>query len=373
MKEILICSIPADYHVAAVRWGVERLGGVARVWVPGDVPDFLSVSISMVDDRSGVRMSSNAERFSCEDVGVVWNRRFAKPIPPDHASPHDRAAIAGECQEHVRNAMMVLSEHAVAVNHPSGQYDSNLKALQIGRARKAGLAVQPTLFSNDFDEIRSFHDGHAPVVAKPYRPFLWMTEDGPLSRLTFEMPTPTEELRRSIEDCPLIVQKKVDRAFEVRLVVIGEQLVAAKMVDTSVDGILDSRRAIRIGAMDFSRIEPPQRISEGCLAYLRSLDLRMGVFDFIVDRRGEWFFLECNEQGQFLFIEDRLPETMLLDRFCRWLMTLAGAEEKDLECRPSLSVAGFDGSPRAAELKREHLSHKKRLRAASVEYETEPA
>lgn len=371
MKEILICSIPADFHVSAVRWGIERLGGVARVWIPGDVPDFLSVTISLVDGRTCVRLKSGVASFACDDVGVVWNRRLAKPIPPEDASPHDRSAIVGECHQHVSNAIMMLSEDAVAVNHPTGQHDSHLKALQIRRAANAGLSVLPSLFSNDFDEISSFHDRHAPVVAKPYRPFLWMTKDGALSQLTFEMPKPTQELRRSIEDCPLIVQKKVDRAFEVRLVVMDDQIVAAKMVDMSADGILDSRRAIRSGTMEFSWIEPPSGIAEGCLAYLRSLNLRMGVFDFIIDQSGEWFFLECNEQGQFLFIEDRLPETMLLDRFCRWLMKLAGADEKDLQNRPSLTIADFDDSPRAAELKFEHLSHKKRATAPSVEYETE--
>lgn len=41
------------------------------------------------------------------------------------------------------------------------------------------------------------------------------------------------------------------------------------------------------------------------LACQRKLGLKMGVYDFKIDDRGELFWLEINPQGQFLFLEGK--------------------------------------------------------------------
>ena len=37
--------------------------------------------------------------------------------------------------------------------------------------------------------------------------------------------------------------------------------------------------------------------------YLRHMGLNFGAFDFIVDNNGQWWFLECNPNGQWLWME----------------------------------------------------------------------
>jgi glutathione synthase/RimK-type ligase-like ATP-grasp enzyme len=41
-----------------------------------------------------------------------------------------------------------------------------------------------------------------------------------------------------------------------------------------------------------------------CKAFLYQLDLNFGCFDFIVDENENVFFLECNSNGQWLWIEE---------------------------------------------------------------------
>ena len=45
-----------------------------------------------------------------------------------------------------------------------------------------------------------------------------------------------------------------------------------------------------------------------------------GCFDFIVTPDGEYFFLEINEQGQFLWVEDANPSIKMLDTFTEFLI-----------------------------------------------------
>jgi hypothetical protein len=59
-------------------------------------------------------------------------------------------------------------------------------------------------------------------------------------------------------------------------------------------------------------------VAEQCYALMRKLDIVFGCFDFIVRPDGQYVFLEVNQAGQFLFVENYagLP---LLDAFTEFL------------------------------------------------------
>ena len=54
------------------------------------------------------------------------------------------------------------------------------------------------------------------------------------------------------------------------------------------------------------------------------MGLVMGCIDIVVDKDGTYQFLEVNQQGQFLWIEQLCPEVKLLDAFVRFLCQRAG-------------------------------------------------
>lgn len=66
-----------------------------------------------------------------------------------------------------------------------------------------------------------------------------------------------------------------------------------------------------------------------------------GSFDFAVDADGTWWFLEINETGQFLWIDQVIPLAGLLQQFLSFLTGRSG------ECFPFLS--DFTFSPTEAE------------------------
>ena len=48
-------------------------------------------------------------------------------------------------------------------------------------------------------------------------------------------------------------------------------------------------------------------------------NLVAGAFDFIVTPDDEWVYLEVNEAGQFIFVEQWCPELTLFDAFCAFV------------------------------------------------------
>ena len=47
----------------------------------------------------------------------------------------------------------------------------------------------------------------------------------------------------------------------------------------------------------------PEEIADKCRRYLQHMGLNFGCFDFIVTPDGEYVFLECNPNGQWLWVE----------------------------------------------------------------------
>ena len=66
-------------------------------------------------------------------------------------------------------------------------------------------------------------------------------------------------------------------------------------------------------------MEIPPMVRRRCARLLRRLGLVFGCFDFIVTPLGEWVFLEVNQMGPFLFLEE--PTGLcLLDAFTEFLL-----------------------------------------------------
>ena len=55
--------------------------------------------------------------------------------------------------------------------------------------------------------------------------------------------------------------------------------------------------------MGHSKYDLPTWVADFCTTFLHRLHLNFGCFDFIVTPEGEYVFLECNPNGQWLWIE----------------------------------------------------------------------
>ena len=87
---------------------------------------------------------------------------------------------------------------------------------------------------------------------------------------------------------------------------IGDESFDAAIY-TSADAKDDWRKHQNMhGMVTFSRESFPENQKEKCHIFLGKLGLRFGAFDFIEDDAGEITFLECNPNGQFMWLEHQL-------------------------------------------------------------------
>jgi glutathione synthase/RimK-type ligase-like ATP-grasp enzyme len=101
------------------------------------------------------------------------------------------------------------------------------------------------------------------------------------------------------------VQNYIEKAFELRVTVVGREIFTCAIDSQKQDddtGKVDWRQGYDYG-LKYSRYDLPAEIAEKCLSFLQRMGLNFGCFDFIVTPDGRYVFLECNANGQWLWIE----------------------------------------------------------------------
>ncbi|MBN1204234.1 MAG: hypothetical protein JXB05_04850 [Myxococcaceae bacterium] len=317
MKTVLTLSRPHDIHATAVAEALERKGVASLLWYTSDFPTRATETVRFAQGRRRVRLRGPELSLSEHAIGAVWNRRPALVIDPGRIHPADQRFVEQGCGTFRRSLLDTLAPEAFWVNpHRAVEHSSKLRQHQ--RALEVGLEVPDTLYTNDPGEIRAFlreHGGR--IVYKPFRMTAW--RDDTKYHMTYTSLLTEAQL---IEDellsmVPGIYQALVPKAYELRVTMMGRRAFTAKLLSQETEtGRLDWRKGY-----DELRMEPfelPTEVAEQCFTLMRGLDLVFGCFDFIVQPDGRYVFLEVNQAGQFLFVENDtgLP---LLDAFTEFL------------------------------------------------------
>ncbi|KAB2840517.1 MAG: hypothetical protein F9K47_13420 [Burkholderiales bacterium] len=266
-----------------------------------------------------IELSSLPETGTTAPYDVVWMRRPFGSTANERISKFDRRFVERETDTVLKSALWEWTKRAYSVNPVVARTIANRKPSQLIAARRCGWTIPDTLISNDSSAILRFARAHGErIVYKPLSPISW-AKDG-VSYVPYTKLLAGVELEShipQIEACPGIFQPFIDKAYELRVTVMGASVFAAKLETADCVDWRDTYR----GMPPLVPYELPQEISDMCVNLLRSLSLRFGCIDLIRDVRGEYVFLEVNEMGQFLWVEVLNKSVPMLDAFCRFLVS----------------------------------------------------
>ena len=100
---------------------------------------------------------------------------------------------------------------------------------------------------------------------------------------------------------PLVYQARIDRTLDVRTVVVGTDIFSAGTA-SSEDGLDDIRR-VPLAEARYEAIALPDEARSGLRQLMTMLELEYISADFAVSENGDWYFLDLNATGAFLWVE----------------------------------------------------------------------
>jgi glutathione synthase/RimK-type ligase-like ATP-grasp enzyme len=341
---LILSSLRHDVHASAVRWALRRSGRDA-LWVTSPADGELAPVSLHSDGQTEWRASGWLDPT---EVSAVWFRRAHKPEAFARAHERDWPFLRTEWARFLRNVHALADELSLDrlwVNRPAAAAAAENKLVQLQAARRAGLRFPPTLVSHHPAAIRRFAESHGRVVYKPFMPHTWQDAGGRMFSTFARLLEPSMlDDDASLSLCPGIYQAYVDKRHDLRIVAIGAQLFAVSLSAASGEAFVDWRAHTYASDLRAQVTSLPAGLRDRLRALLAELGLVFGCIDVAVDRAGEPHFLEVNQAGQFLFLEEMAGGAIpLLRAMCALLAE--GRVDASLDViAPDLSYASYCAS-----------------------------
>jgi hypothetical protein len=189
-------------------------------------------------------------------------------------------------------------------SHPSSILLAEDKPRQLRLARSAGFKIPETIVSNSFEEVRRFAAGKM-VIGKPLRHALFESNGEERVIFTTRLPEFVESDKDSIGAVPAIYQMEIIKECDVRVTVVGERAFAVTIDSQSKDETITDWRKGSFPDLVHEAVHLPAALEAACVNLVKRLGLRFGAIDLVLDREGHYWFLECNPNGQWAWIENR--------------------------------------------------------------------
>jgi len=178
---------------------------------------------------------------------------------------------------------------------------------------RSEIKLPHTLLTNSKKDLEQFSNNKKEIVLKP------ISADGLMLDDKLEIPFTSRKVNSKninvitqddLELCPSFMQEYVEKNYELRITVIGEKILCCKIDSQKLpkgNGREDWREGYEHGLSEVEEwIDCPDEIQEFIILYMQKMNLNFGCFDFIYAKNNSFYFLECNPNGQWMWLEEDL-------------------------------------------------------------------
>ncbi len=320
---VLIRAPFDDLHSWAVRWAMHEKSSSCDFW---DLTSFpansrLSSRISNENHLDFTMFSTESNDVDFSKYHTIWSRRGGKLTHVNGLPDGDLKYAETESRFYLSSLHVLLSNSVNWVNNPIAQIVANQKLHQLQVAQRSGLLIPETIASNDPEQVRAFAKKYGPdIVFKPFEIGMWRGVDGDTSHyISYASKISQKDLEDdlAIQAAPGIYQQAVQKQFDIRLLVAGATYLAVKIVPATNGKAGIDWRADKLATMEPYIIS--DQTFDRILKLMASLGIVTGSVDMVVDIEGKCHFIEVNESGQFLFMEENCKKLPVLDMFSSFL------------------------------------------------------
>jgi glutathione synthase/RimK-type ligase-like ATP-grasp enzyme len=330
MKKILVITAKTDIHCHFVALEIKKQGGdILRI----NTEDFATNSRFSTTNRNNyenwvfsVYLKDSEIRFDRDSFDTVWYR---KPDPVvAHESFQEQAAKIFIEREYTSflKAFYSLNSDKRWVNDYWKNRMASSKLLNLEIANHLGLQVPQTIVANDKSQIQEFCEYfNWNVIVKSFFTEGFRTSDGKYWMNFAKRVTASafQQFADKIEYAPVLMQEYIEKDLELRVTVIGEQVFTAAIHSQECEKSSQDFRAMTPLEIKHTVFDLPEEIAKKLLLFNRHYGLAFSTFDLILTSKGDYYFLECNPNGQWYWIE-ALTQMPMAKTMAEFLLGNAG-------------------------------------------------
>ncbi|HEY6348236.1 MAG TPA: hypothetical protein VI636_02390 [Candidatus Angelobacter sp.] len=320
--KVIILAQADENHTAPIKWALEQAGYKVACWGGLSWTEQQQASL-LLDEQTDMALGP----YSVEPGDAIWIRRPDQPMHNPKVADADKKFAEIEYRSFYHCLAYSLETLPVwCVNKFSASRFINNKSVQLRLARSCGLRVPKALLSNSPTGVRDFFEHNTNrIICKGFTPHVWQREGhgGVAVTETFELTREQLPPDEVLTYAPAIYQDMVVKQFDIRMVLMGHRVYSYALHNPLK--ALDWRQDAGQGKIEVEIVPTPPDVEKGVLAFADKAGICFGSLDFAVDMKGDWWFLEINEQGQFLWLDQFNKQARTQEKFCAFITAPEGS------------------------------------------------
>lgn len=248
----------------------------------------------IITDEEGSKVSS-------DQISAVWHRKTWSVQIPEELDDHFSEIFSAE-YGHLRHNMYTVLAKLPWINDLEAEYFiQRNKMYQLKIARKAGLDVPDTIFTNDASAVHQFLGKHntGDAVAKLHGPTVQSMSGANLVE-TVKFSKSNDQDFESFAFCPMIIQPYIEKQYELRVAFIDGSCFTGKIRNS------DKADWRTMKGNLWEPYELPVEIEKKLSVMMQQFNLIFGAIDLIKGVDGNYWFLEVNPQGEWGMLQKEL-------------------------------------------------------------------
>lgn len=244
--------------------------------------------------------------LSGHDITAIYDRRPQKPTELLLTSDNEEINRYNLMEANgFLNFLRYYTKNIFSIGSIVEDRPAASKMLQMQYAYQLGMFTPHTCFSNSHEQIRQFAQQHKYLSLKPIDADSVFLDDH-AQKVFYTQRVSSQDLLRqpdlAFQQTACFIQEYIEKQYELRLIVVEDEVITCKIYSQEQSV---SQTDWRLGSdnLHLEIIPTPEPLQTFCLKFLQLMHLRFGCFDFICTPAGEYVFLECNPNGQWLWIE----------------------------------------------------------------------
>jgi len=310
-KPVLIITAKTDVHADFVIMEINKLGGeVIRLNTEDLMTNadfFVGNGINSSEWQTKWLLKDSKKSFAENSFDTIWYRKPEKvKVALEFQEEHAKVFVEEEYDFFLRSFYNLLS-HKRWVNPFWAGRQASQKLPNLLLAAKLGLNVPKTIITNEAVVAKEFGElCNWNLIVKTFHFSGFVINETQAWHCFAKRVTPEnfEKFADSIRYAPTFLQQYIDKSIELRVTIMDNHVFTAALHSQENERAKDDWRAMDSYQLKHTIYELPPAIEEKLLAFNRHYGLIFSTFDLILTPDGDYYFLECNSNGQWYWVED---------------------------------------------------------------------
>lgn len=262
-----------------------------------------------------ILIKDSERTLNTDEILSVWYRR-PMPIMVDKYSDEGvKKFIQNQSIATLRGLYFLLHGSAKWVNPLPAMHAARHKLPQLVLAKSIGFKVPETLVTNNPHDAVLFFKRFGVLCNKSLDEPNYTIDGNIYPYLTRKIVDVHQIIDNdsSIRICPTLFQEYIEKKADIRVVVVEEHVTAVEIESQSNKYSKIDFRGVSPHLLQHKKHKLPDSIEKMILSFTQKSGLRFSAMDLVIDKRGEYYFIENNCNGQWLWL-DQLAKTDILNQ-----------------------------------------------------------